>query len=175
MRLAPALLLPALACGCASMSPQSFDGATPRFEPERFFAGHVRTWGIREDRDGNPVSRFTVDNLGTLDGTDLVLRQHIEMEDGTKDDRSFRIHRVDDHHYEGTATNALGPVIAVAYGNAARFDYDLALDPGNPLEDVHFQQWMYLQPDGVTMMNRTVITKLGITVAELSEVFQRIP
>lgn len=172
-RLLPLAVL--LVASCSSPDPAAFDGISPRFEPERFFLGRVRTEGIREDRGGEPVHRFTVDNVGTMEGAELVLRQHIEMDGGTKQDREFRVRRVDDHRYEGTATNALGPVRAVSYGNVARWDYDLALDPGNPLLDVHFRQWMYLQPDGETMMNRTVITKLGLVVAELSEVFRRVP
>jgi hypothetical protein len=33
---------------------------------------------------------------------------------------------------------------------------------------------MYAMPDG-TMMNRTTISKLGVTVAEVSEQFSRVP
>jgi hypothetical protein len=48
------------------------------------------------------------------------------------------------------------------------------MSPGDPLKNVTMSQWMYLMPDG-TMMNRTVVSKLGITAAEVSEQFSRVP
>jgi hypothetical protein len=32
-------------------------------------------------------------------------------------------------------------------------------------------QWMYLQPDGRTMINRDVLTKAGVVVAHITEQF----
>ena len=42
------------------------------------------------------------------------------------------------------------------------------------MKNVVMDQWMYLM-DGGSMMNRTTISKLGITLAEVSEEFQTAP
>jgi hypothetical protein len=43
---------------------------------------------------------------------------------------------------------------------------------GKPPKNVTMHQWMYLMPDG-SMMNRTVLTMLGVTVAQVTERFVR--
>ena len=61
----PALLLiVALLSCCSSMRPQDFAAEVPRFEPEKFFEGHVRSWGVIETRSGNPRSRIRADIEG---------------------------------------------------------------------------------------------------------------
>jgi hypothetical protein len=52
-------------------------------------------------------------------------------------------------------------------------EYTLALRPGNPLANVRFKLWMYLQADGETMINRVTISKLGVIVAQTTEHFHR--
>ena len=38
---------------------------------------------------------------------------------------------------------------------------------------VRMKHWMYLADDGDTMINRVIISKLGIVVAETTEYFRR--
>jgi hypothetical protein len=45
--------------------------------------------------------------------------------------------------------------------------------PGNPLGHVHMSQWMYLQQDGVTLVNRDTLTKAGLIIAEITEQFRK--
>jgi hypothetical protein len=49
-----------------------------------------------------------------------------------------------------------------------------AMAPGSAVKQVTMHQWMYFMPGG-TMMNRTVVTKFGVVVAEVSEQFSRVP
>jgi hypothetical protein len=59
-------------------------------------------------------------------------------------------------------------------GNAFYWEYTITLDRKNPLATVHIRQWMY-QPEGTeTLMTRLVITKLGVTVFEVSEVIHHV-
>ena len=39
--------------------------------------------------------------------------------------------------------------------------------------DVRLEQWMYLQADGRTMLNRGTVRKFGVTVAQIAEEFRR--
>ena len=68
----------------------------------------------------------------------------------------------------------VGEAHGVAAGRAFHWTWTLALSPGNPLKNVTMDQWMYLM-EGGAMMNHTTIRKLGVTVAQVSEVFQGVP
>lgn len=179
----PALLrLPAFAfhvaiilavAGCTGMSPQHFEGATPAFDPITYFAGSTHAWGVLEARDGTPKSRFRADLTGRRDGNALVLTQDFTFEDGRKQQRIWRIHRVDAHRYDATANDVIGVATGYAYGNAFRWDYTLQLKPGNALTRVHMHHWMYLAGDGDTLLNRVTIRKFGVQVGGTTEYFQR--
>ena len=62
------------------------------------------------------------------------------------------------------------PCRAKARAGLSHWQWTLALHPGNPLTNVAMDQWWYLQADG-SMLNRTIISKLGVVVAEVTEHF----
>ncbi len=162
-----------LAAGCDRSAPGDSASQQPRFEPERFFAGHVRSWGVIENRSGDPTARFTADIQGWHDGPVLVIEQRFAFDDGRKQERVWRLRRIDDHRYEAWANDVVGTAIGEAHGNAFRLEYTLAIDPGNALKNVHMKQWMYAVGDGSAMMNRVTVTKWGVTIAEVTESFLR--
>lgn len=169
------LLLPAVfvLAGCASVPTEHFAGAKPTFDPMAYFTGHTHSWGVFENRAGNPSRSFTTDCAGHREGDALVLDQTFTYEDGSRQQRHWRIRRVDAHHYEATANDVVGTGTGEAYGNTFHWEYTVALKPGNPLYNVRLRQWMYLQPDGRTMLNRGSVSTLGVEVAQLSESFRR--
>ena len=162
-----------LATGCRTMQPESFAGAEPRFEPEKFFEGPTRSWGVIESRSGRPKSRFRTEMMGRREGSDLVVTQDFTFEDGHQQQRVWRVRRIDDHRYDATANDVVGVSHGLAYGNTFHWEYTVALRPGNPLADVRFKLWMYLQADGETMINKVTISKLGVIVARTTEHFHR--
>jgi hypothetical protein len=111
--------------------------------------------------------------MGVRDGEDLVITQDFTFEDGRKQQRVWRLRRIDDHRYEAIANDVVGVSVGQAFGNTFHWQYTVALRPGNRLANVHFELWMYLAADGETMINRVVIRKLGIILAETTEHFQR--
>ena len=133
--------------------------------PEIFFAGFTNSSGILENRSGEPTDRFRVQGDGHgLPGGRFVLVQHIEFEGQSPRERTWTLTRVDEHHYSGTLTDAAGPVRAEAYGNLFHLIYPMTDPPLGRME-----QWLYLQPDGQTVLNEATVSLLGITVAHLSE------
>jgi hypothetical protein len=162
-----------LSSGCHTMKPESFAEAEPRFEPDRFFEGPTRSWGVVESRSGRPQRRFRTEMMGRREGNDLVITQDFTFEDGHQQQRVWRIRRIDDHRYDATANDVVGVSHGLAYGNTFHWEYTLALRPGNPLANVRFKLWMYLQADGETMINRVTISKLGVIVAQTTEHFHR--
>jgi hypothetical protein len=162
-----------LAAGCRTMKPESFAGAEPRFEPEKFFEGPTRSWGVIESRSGRPKSRFRTEMMGRREGNELVITQDFTFEDGHQQQRVWRVRRIDDHRYDATANDVVGVSHGLAYGNTFHWEYTVALRRGNPLANLRFKLWMYLQADGETMINKVTVTKLGVILARTTEHFHR--
>lgn len=169
------LILPAFGAvaltGCAALAPRDF--AEPRFDPIAFFTGTTKSSGVIENRGGSPTQRVETKTRGRLSGEILELEQDLAFSDGKRQHRSWRIRRIDPHFYEATANDMVGSARGEAYGNVFHWSFRLALSPGNPLGNVRMTQWMYLQPDGKTMINHTTIRKFGIVVAQVTEQFRR--
>jgi uncharacterized protein DUF3833 len=169
-----AVLIGVLASGCASLTPHDFAAETPRFEPDKFFEGAVRSWGVIETRSGQPKSRLRAELHGRREGVDVIVTQDFTFEDGRTKQRVWRIRRLDEHRYAAFADDVIGPAIGYASGNAFHWTYTLQLRPRNALSRVRMEHWMYLLDDGETMMNRVVIRKFGVTVAQTTEFFRRV-
>jgi hypothetical protein len=166
------LLLGVAACS-NPLPPESFGAAKPVFLPEEFFAGHIISHGIIETTDARPQLLFDGDNNGTLnpDGT-LDLAQVFTVSDGTTRRRRWHFVKLDEHHYTGTANDVEGPGTGEAYGNLFHWRYTVIREAGDFPRELDFEQWMYLEPDG-TVVNRGRISKFGITVAGLTEYFEK--
>jgi hypothetical protein len=159
--------------GCGSaMKPEDFANKQPRFIIEDYFAGKTKAWGIFEDRFGNLRREFLVDITGTWDGKQLVLDERFVYADGEKETRVWTIRKQDDHTYTGTAAGVVGTAIGKSYGNALNWSYDFDLKVGDGTWRVHFNDWMFLQPEGV-MLNRAVVSKFGIDIGTVTLAFSK--
>jgi hypothetical protein len=103
------------------------------------------------------------------------MEQHFAFDDGRRQERTWHVRRLDAQRYEATANDVVGTATGTAVGNAFRWEYTLALSPGNDLKNVQMTQWMYGVDDGSRMMNRVTVKKLGVIVAEATEFFSREP
>jgi hypothetical protein len=156
---------------CAT-SPDPFaTTASPPFDPLGFFTGHVHSWGVIEDRGGAPTGIVQTDCQGTrsADGS-LKLMQHLALPDGKTQERDWTMRQTGPATYEATANDMVGPTQGVVSGPSLHWTWTWARSPGNPLANLTMDQWMYRLPDGAVMI-RTTISKLGITLAEVSEQF----
>jgi len=140
---------------------------------EAYFAGETRAYGIFEDRFGDLRRQFVVDISGRQEGETLVLDERFRYADGATDRRTWRIVRTGEHTYEGRADDVVGIASGVAYGNALNWQYDLDLKVGGRTMQVHFNDWMFLQPDGM-LINRARVSKFGIGIGEVTLVFRRL-
>ena len=159
--------------GCASQSHELFTDERPLFKPEEFFAGHTCSWGIFETKSGRPTKIIQTETTGRWDGSTLHFEQDIIIAHGRKTHRSWLIRRLDEHHYSATGTGIVGTARGEARGNAFHLEFTMDALPGNPLGHVHMSQWMYLQVDGVTMINRATVTKAGVIITEITEQFRK--
>ena len=170
--LAAVLALP----GCSDPLPvQAFQGGGPAMDPVRFFTGHVASWGVLENRSGQPTQIVTTDCQGQEDGADgLRMTQRLVVGSDAPVVREWRMRRVAPGRYEATANDMGGTATGEASGRAFHWQWTLQLQPGNALKDVTMDQWWYML-DGGSMLNRTTIRKLGVIVAEVTEHFAKVP
>jgi hypothetical protein len=161
--------------GCASMQPHDFAGSPTRFELDRYFTGHARSWGVFENDSGQPHRSFVCDSYGKQNAKgDVALHQDFRFSDGKSQTRDWIIHRTDETHWEATANDMVGTAKGVGEGNAFYWQYTISLDKENPLATVHISQWMYLGVGTDTLMTRLIIRKLGIKVSQVSEVIHHV-
>ncbi|MEO6235592.1 MAG: DUF3833 family protein [Vicinamibacterales bacterium] len=139
----------------------------PEFRPEQFFAGVTHGDGVLATR-GKGDRAFQVTGTGHSEPDGIfVLDQTLTYADRKVERRSFRMRRVDAHHYTATLTGASGRVAARAEGNSFHLRYTIRRPA------VTMEQWIYLQPDGRTALNRGTVRVLGVPVAHLSETITR--
>ena len=155
------------------MKAEDFRGREPRLVIENYFDGKVKAWGVFEDRFGTLRRQFEVDINGTWDGSNLVLDEHFVYADGERDRRIWRITKTDAHTYEGRADDVLGTATGRQFGNALNWRYDMILNIRGTDVKVHFNDWMYLQSDGM-LLNRARVSKWGIRLGEVTLAFRKI-
>jgi hypothetical protein len=162
--------------GCSSPLPiASFAGSGPAFDPVAFFSGSIHSWGVLENRSGEPTAIVLTEGRGEAEGADAVhFPQRVTVGTAAPVMRDWHMRRVGPGRYDATANDMVGTAHGEAAGRGFHWTWTLALHPGNPLTNVSMDQWWYLQDDG-SMLNRTIITKLGIVVAEVTEHFTRTP
>jgi len=175
VQLSGLLLLSALVACSGPLPLARFAEEPQHFDPIAFFTGHVQSWGVVENRAGEPTQRVMTDCTGEAEGGDgLHMTQRLVFDGGPAQNREWHMRRTGPQRYEATANDMVGVARGEAAGRVFHWRWVLATDPGNALADVTLEQWMY-RIDAGTMMNRTIITKLGIIVAEVTEAFTRLP
>jgi hypothetical protein len=74
--------------------------------------------------------------------------------------------------YAATANDMDGRTVGIASGREFHWRWVLETSPGDPLKNVTMDQQMYRMDDGAVMI-RTVVTKLGFRLLEVSEQFRK--
>ncbi|MFG6160439.1 DUF3833 domain-containing protein [Halomonas sp. 1390] len=165
------LLLPLLA-GCSSVDVDRYAGTTPRLDIGEYFDGQTRAWGMVQDYSGEVQRRFTVVIDGSLEGDTLTLDERFTYQDGETDRRVWTFERQDEATWLGRANDVEGPVQARQAGHAFNMRYRLPVEVSGRELTFTMDDWMYLQPDG-RLINRTAMSKFGVTLAEITIVFDR--
>ena len=173
-RLMIALIGLGLLAGCSGMKPEDFAGKEPRLVLEDYFLGRSKAWGIFQDRFGNLRRQFEVEIEGTMEDGALVLVEDFLYDDGERERRVWRIERTGEHGYRGTADGVIGEAEGKAYGNALNWTYRFALKVGEGTWDVTFDDWLFLQSDGV-LINRAEVRKFGLLLGEVTLAFRKLP
>jgi len=174
VRCAALLISLTIQTGCIGMKPDDFAGREPRFLIEDYFAGKTRAWGIFQDRFGTLRRQFVVDIDGSWDGETLTLVEDFVYDDGETEQRTWTIRKTGAHSYEGRADGVIGIAEGESYGNVLNWRYRFALKVGDGTWNVHFDDWMFLQDNGV-MINRAEVSKFGFELGEVTIAFSKDP
>jgi hypothetical protein len=161
-----------LLAGCAGTDPERYAGTSPPLDIGEYFDGKTRAWGMVQDFRGRVQRRFTVDIDGRLEDDTLTLDERFVYDDGETDRRVWTFERRKDGHWRGTADDVEGPVEARQVGHVFTMRYPLAVAISGRDWTFTMDDWMYLQPDD-RLINRTAMKKFGVTLAEITIVFER--
>lgn len=154
-------MTPALALLLAAAAP-----AERAFDPVEFFRGRTHGEGTLKVVFQSP-KRITVDSQGRTqkDGS-LLLEQSIREPGKAERVRYWRLRKTGPDRFDGTLTDAVGPVRVELAGGRVRIRYK----DKNHLE---FDQW--LTPAGPNKVsNRMRVKRFGVTVAHLDELIRKL-
>ncbi|MEJ2456288.1 MAG: DUF3833 domain-containing protein [Candidatus Thiodiazotropha sp.] len=169
----PLLLLSAAALsGCAGVDVSQYRQQRPELKLEQYFNGTLDGWGMFQKRDGSVVKRFKVVVEARWEGDQGVLDEQFSYSDGTTQQRIWYLTHEGEGRYTGRADDVVGDARGQVFGNALHWVYTLRLPVGEKVYEVSFDDWMYLQEEGV-LINRSVMKKFGFRLGEVTLFFQR--
>lgn len=173
---APAAVLGAalagLLAGCASPDVRHYQDASPKLDVVRYFSGTTDAWGMFQKRSGEVVKRFHVTITGTGDDRSFTLDERFRYDDGTTEQRVWRLARSPDGSWTGRAGDVRGEATGEVAGNALRWQYTLMLPVGGTTYAMQMDDWMFLIDD-CTMINRASMNKFGVEVGQVTLTFRR--
>ena len=155
-----------------TMKPEDFKGTEPTINIEKYFEGPVKAWGLLQDRKGKVTRQFKADMFGKFQNNILTLEEEFFWTDGEKQKRVWKIKKIDEHNYIGTAPDVVGEAKGFSYGSAFKFEYDLMIPIKGKNIKISFDDWIFKQDDKVAI-NRATLTKFGFKVGELTVFFQK--
>ena len=166
-----ALLL--LSAGCSKIDVSQYVDNKPELDIFTYFEGQTRGWGIVQDRKGELLRQFVVTIDGTFtDDSTLILDEDFVWSDGEKSKRVWTIKRIDAHTFVGSADDVVGSAQGNSSGNALHWRYHLNIEARGSTWKVHFDDWMFLQPDQV-VINRATMSKFGIHLGDITIAFSK--
>lgn len=159
---------------CSSVKVDTYKDTEPKVALEKFFNGDIRGWGILQNRSGEVTRRFDIVMHGEWKGDEGTLKEHFTFYDGETQDRTWKIRRLADGTYEGTAGDIDGKATGASSGSAIAWKYTMDLPVGGKTYKIAFDDWMFYM-NGDTIINRSYLKKFGIKVAELTIFMQKTP
>lgn len=166
------IALAALLAGCASPEVQQYRAVTPVLDPAEYFIGVTDAWGMFQKRNGEVTKRFHVEITGSEQQGVLTLDERFRYDDGTTQQRIWRLTRNGAGRWRGTAADVKGEAQGETAGNALRWQYTLLLPVDGTTYEMQFDDWMFLI-DRCTMMNRASMRKFGLEFGQVTLAFRR--
>jgi len=155
-----------------NMKPEDYKKTEPVIKIEEYFEGKVKAWGILQNRKGKVTRSFEANMNGKFENNILTLEEDFYWKDGEKQKRIWKIEKIDENNYIGTAPDVIGKARGVSYGKAFKFEYNLMVPFKGRSIKIRFDDWIFKQDDKVAI-NRATLSKFGFKVGELTVLFQK--
>ena len=155
-----------------NMKPEDFKNTEPEIIIEKYFEGQVKAWGILQDRKGRVTWQFEANMIGKFENNILTLEEYFFWKDGETQRRVWKIKKIDEHNYIGTAPDVVGEAKGASYGSAFKFEYNLMIPFKGKNIKIRFDDWIFKQDEKVAI-NRATLTKFGFKVGELTVFFEK--
>jgi hypothetical protein len=110
--------------------------------------------------------------MGKIENDVLILDEHFHYSDGERDYRTWTITPTGENSYSGRAADVIDEAQGRASGNALNWNYRMDLKVGDSSWRVTFDDWMFLQSDGV-LINRAKVKKFGIEIGSVTLFFKK--
>ncbi len=157
---------------CMGNSIDFYKETEPKADIKAFFNGPIKAWGIVQDWRGRVVNRFDVTMVGSWEGDEGTLEEDFVFYDGKTQKRTWKIKKLANGKYEGSAGDILGKATGGTSGSAVRWAYSMDVPVDDTTYRLKFDDWMWQMNDDV-LINRSYMKKFGITVAELTLFMQK--
>lgn len=157
--------------GCASNITE-YNQTEPKFDMTTFFDGKLSAYGMVQDRSGKVIRRFEADLVGRWQGDTGVLEEDFLYDDGEEQRRVWHLKKHDGQFYSGTADDVVGLASGQAQGFAFNWHYTLAINVDGKVWNIDLDDWIY-QLNETRLMNRTVMTKWGFKVGEITLIIEK--
>lgn len=154
------------------MDVSEFKQNSPEFILEEYFDGKTVAYGVFENRSGKVINQFKVNIIGSVEGDILTLDEDFIYQDGRLDKRLWKIKILPDGRYEGSTDGVIGTATGSRSGNAFNWVYVFDLPVNDTSYKLKFDDWMFLQQDGV-LINRAFVSKWGFNVGSLTLAFHK--
>tara|TARA_Y100001936_G_C16024171_1_gene641400 strand:- start:563 stop:1093 length:531 start_codon:yes stop_codon:yes gene_type:complete len=156
--------------GCSTMDIEKLSKTEPQFDLFKYFSGNTKAWGIFQGRGGELKRQFTVDINGKIEGDEITLVEDFVYADGENSQRIWKIKKLPNNEYIGTAADVVGKAYGKSIGSAFNWKYTMVLPYKNSTVEVDFNDWMFLQPDNI-LINKAEVRKFGLTMGEVTITF----
>ena len=153
----------------ADFSGQSADDYSedyPQFIMREHLDGQMTCDGVIFGPLGRVTSTFNADFDISWEGNVCTMKEHFEYNDGTTQDRCWRIELDGGGGFEATADDVPGKGRGEIAGPAVLFHYPITLPEDSGGHTLSAFDCMYLTKSG-TIVNRSQFRKFGFRVAEL--------
>ncbi len=140
---------------------------------ENFFLGKTRGEGTFTSDLFGTKRGLTVDTVGTVEGSSLILREYITYDDGARETAIWRFDKTGPATYDGQRTKVTGVVPIRVKDGAVVMSYvaEVAGPSGKPVK-ARFED-VIRQIDERTAVNTARVSFLGITVGNVEITFRR--
>jgi hypothetical protein len=149
------------------MRPTDFVDNNPKFSIVNYFSTPRLGQGIFFDRFGNVRTTFTAKLNGRLEGSTLILDEVLTYGNGESLNRTYVIKPLSQGLFSVECPDLVEPGTIEQVGNVLRWKYRLKQEIDGSVWRLKFDDWMFLQPDGETVINRAKAMKFGVEIGEV--------